>query len=218
MGTPTHNSPEVLRDEILADARRESDQILRRAQEQAQAILGKATAEAEKVRRDWLDHASTEASRRKELILATVQLEAGRLRSARVEALLQSVCDEVRRRLLAREGLEYREVLVELAAEALSKMVGEAFLVKLSPGDYTEFGVGLAENISHRVGRSPLNISISADATGTGGGVLVQDTDGRQVWDNRLAARLERLWPELRRQIAVQTALVATSDAIRGEP
>lgn len=218
MGTPTHNSPEVLRDEILADARRESDQILRRAQEQAQAILGKATAEAEKVRRDWLDHASTEASRRKELILATVPVEAGRLRSARVEALLQSVCNEIGRRLLTREGFEYRGAIVELAVEAVSKMVGESFVVKLSPGDYTEFGVGLAENISHRVGRSPLNISISADARVTGGGVLVEDTDGRQVWDNRLAARLERLWPELRRQIAVQTGLVATRDAIRGEP
>jgi len=216
MATPSRNSPDILREEILADARRESEGIIRRAQQEAEVLLGKATAEADKVRQERLDQARTEAARRKELILATVPVEAGRLRLARVETLLQSICDEVRRRLLAREGFDYREAIVVLATEAVRQMAGEAFVVKLSPADRAGYGAGLAEEIARRVGRAPLSITLSDETTITSGGLIVQDTEGRQVWDNRFVPRLERLWPELRRQIAVQTALVATSGSTGG--
>ncbi len=217
MATPNHHAPEILREEILADARRESEGIIRRAQQEAETLLANAAADADKVRQERLDQARVEAARRKELILATVPVEAGRLRAARVEALLQSVCDEVRRRLLAREGLDYRETIVALAAEAVSQMAGETFAVKLSPPDRADLGAGLAEEIVRRVGRLPLRITLSNETTITGGGLLVQDSEGRQVWDNRFAPRLQRLWPELRRQIAVQTALVAGSGSRGGE-
>ena len=217
MATPNHHAPEILREEILADARRESEGIIRRAQQEAETLLANAAADADKVRQERLDQARVEAARRKELILATVPVEAGRLRAARVEALLQSVCDEVRRRLLAREGLDYRETIVALAAEAVSQMAGETFAVKLSPPDRADLGAGLAEEIVRRVGRLPLSITLSNETTITGGGLLVQDSEGRQVWDNRFAPRLQRLWPELRRQIAVQTALVAGSGSRGGE-
>ena len=55
-------------------------------------------------------------TRQSELILATVSVETGRLRAARVEALLESVHEEARQRLLAREGFEYRETVIALAA------------------------------------------------------------------------------------------------------
>jgi vacuolar-type H+-ATPase subunit E/Vma4 len=95
-------------------------------------------------------------------------------------------------------------------------MAGEAFVVKLSPADRAGYGAGLAEEIARRVGRAPLSITLSDETTITSGGLIVQDTEGRQVWDNRFVPRLERLWPELRRQIAVQTALVATSGSTGG--
>jgi vacuolar-type H+-ATPase subunit E/Vma4 len=47
----------------------------------------------------------------------------------------------------------------------------------------------------------------------SGGGVIVHDAAGRQVWDNRLAPRLERLWPELRRQLAAQTGLLSPGES-----
>jgi hypothetical protein len=50
---------------------------------------------------------------------------------------------------------------------------------------------------------------ISDEPEMTDGGVVVATADGWQIWDNRRLSRLERFWPELRRQIAVQTALVA---------
>ena len=60
----------------------------------------------------------------------------------------------------------------------------------------------------YRIDGQSGEIAIVADAAMTDGGAIVQDAVGGQVWDNRLLARLARLWPELRRQIAVRAGLV----------
>ncbi len=199
----------ALCEEILAEARRRAEAILGRAREQAATLLGRAQAEAEAARRERLGLARAEATRRRELLLGTVPLETARLRSARIEALLASVQEEVGRRLLGRKGFDYRETLIRLAAEAVRQMTSEVLVVSLAPEDHARFGTGLAEEIARRVGRSPLRLTLAGDPAVTGGGLVVADAEGRQLWDNRLAARLTRLWPELRRQLAVQAGLVA---------
>jgi vacuolar-type H+-ATPase subunit E/Vma4 len=203
------NSTEVLREEILADARKEGEEIVIRARRDAEVFLTRAAAEADQVRQDRLDQARAEAARKSALILATVPVETGRLRAARVEALLDSVYEEVCQRLLTREGFEYREAVIALASHAISQMAGVDFVLKLSDGDYTILGDGLTGEIARRVGR-PVSITISHEPGITGGGVVIEDAEARQVWDNRLVKRLERLWPELRRLIAVETSLVPT--------
>lgn len=208
MATPNQNSAEILRAEILADARRASEEIIRRGQQEAEALLAKATAEADEARREQLEAARAEAVRRRELMLATIPVEAGRLRTARVEALLESVHEEVRRRLLARKGFDFREAVLVLAAEAIQRMPGSDFIVKHAAGDRGTLGDELAGEIAHRVGRSPLHITITSDSAANDGCLIIQDGEGRQVWDNSPVVRLERLWPELRRQIAIQTSLV----------
>jgi len=213
---PSHNPQNILHEEILAEARRESEQIVGRARQEAGVLLARASTEAEKTRQERLDLARAEAARRKELILSTVPIEAGRMRSARIEALLQSIHDEARRRLLARDGFDYRESITVLAADAVSRMAGNAFVVKLSPADHRALGNDLAGEIAGRVGRSPLTITISDDPTISESGLIIQDAEGRQVWDNRLPARLERLWPELRRQIAIHTGLVSGAESAGG--
>jgi vacuolar-type H+-ATPase subunit E/Vma4 len=203
------NSTEVLREEILADARKEGEEIIICARRDAEVLLTRAAAEADQVRQDRLDQARAEAARKSALILATVPVETGRLRAARVEALLDSVYEEVCQRLLTREGFEYREAVIALASHAISQMAGVDFVLKLSDGDYTILGDGLTGEIARRVGR-PVSITISHEPGITGGGVVIEDAEARQVWDNRLVKRLERLWPELRRLIAVETSLVPT--------
>ncbi len=205
--TMDQNSTEVLREEILAAARREGEEIVSRARQDAEVFLTSAVAEADRIRQERLDQARAEAARQSELILATVTVETGRLRAARVEALLESVYEEACQRLVAREGFEYLETVIGLASHAISQMAGDGFVVKLSEADQTILGDGLAEEIAHRVGR-PVSITISYEPGITEGGVIVEDTEARQVWDNRLVKRLERLWPELRRQVAVEATFV----------
>jgi vacuolar-type H+-ATPase subunit E/Vma4 len=217
MMNPANNSTKILCEEILAEAHRKGEEIIRHAREQAKSLLVQASADAETVRRDHLNQVRADAARRRELLLATVPVEAGRLRSARIETLLESVLEEVQRRLPVHEGFDYRETILRLATEAVSQMTGDSFMAKLSPEDVEKFGAELGREICQRVGRSSLHITVVEDGTITGGGVVIQDTDGRQLWDNRLAARLDRLWPALRRQVAVLTSLVTAGGPPRGD-
>ncbi len=205
--TTNADSTELLREEILVEARKEAEELILRARQDAEAFLARAAAEAEEMRRERIDQARKEAARRSELILATVPVETGRLRAARVEALLGSVYEEARRRLIERTGFDYREVLVTLASDAIGRMAGNGFTVNLSETDRAVVGDQLAGEIENRVGR-PVTITVSFRRDMGESGVVIEDGDGRQVWDNRLTKRLERLWPEMRRFIAVQAAFV----------
>jgi len=217
MATPNQNSPDVLNEEILAEARRECDEIVRRAQSESAALLAAAKAEAEKIRREKLDAARLEATRRTELMLATIPVETGRLRSARIEALLENIHEEARHQLLT-QSFDAHETVVALAADAVRRMPGTDFVIKISAADHAAFGGKLAEEIRQRTGRSPLNVTVSADPAMACVGVVVQDAEGMRIWDNRLLPRLERLWPELRRQIAVKTSLVENNEPTGGVP
>jgi V/A-type H+-transporting ATPase subunit E len=205
--TMDQSSTEKLREEILADAGREAEKIVIRAKQDAEALLTNAAAEADRLRQERLNEANAEAARQSELILATVPVEIDRLRAARVEALLATIYEEASERLLGREGFEYRETVIALAAHAIRQMEGDTFVVKLSGADQAILGDALVEEISGRVGR-PVSITISNAPDISEGGVIVEDGEARQVWDNRLLKRLERLWPELRRQIAAYANFV----------
>jgi len=216
MATARQDSPDTLREEILADARREGEAVVARARQEAEALLAKTKAEAERARQERLAQAHAEAARVRELILATVAVEAGQLRSKRIELLLQSVEAGARDRLRARKGFDYRETITALAAEAVSRMAGEAFVLKLASADNAAFAAGLVEEVVRRVGRTPLRLVLADEAAISEGGVVIQDAEGCQVWDDRLERRLARLWPELRRQIAVQAALVVPTGQVEG--
>lgn len=213
--TTSQESAEKLRAEILSDAQKKADEIVGRATEDAERFLSAAALEADQVRQEVLDHGRREADRRRELVLAAIPVETGRLRAARLEALLESVYQDVRQSLLNHKGFSYREALISLAAHAICRMAGETFVVRVSEGDRTMLGNGLSEEIERRVGRSVI-INISYEQSAPGAGVVVEDGEGRQVWDNRFIKRLDRLWPELRRRIAIQTSLV-TKTGIAGD-
>jgi V/A-type H+-transporting ATPase subunit E len=205
--TTNEDSTEILRQEILTEAEREAEEVVFRARQEAEGFLAKAAADAEQMRREKLDQARKEADRRSELILSTVPVETARLRAARIEELLGSVQDDARRRLIDHRGFDYREAVIGLAAGAIRRMGGDGFIVRLSEADGALIGDGAAGEIERRAGR-PVRITLSLEQTMTGGGVVVEDGAGRQVWDNRLATRLERLWPEMRRHIAVEAGFV----------
>lgn len=211
--TTNADSAGILREEILAEARSVSGSIVNRARQDAEALLADAAVQADMVREEQLERARAEAARRRDLILATVAVEAGRMRVRRIESLLEFVHEEARQRLVAHDGFEYRKAVINLAAIAASQMAGVAFVVKVSEADRTLLGDGLAEEVRQRIGRPALNVTVSYEPDIAGGGVIVEDAEARQMWDNRLLRRLERMWPELRRQIAVQASFVPRTES-----
>jgi len=203
--TPDEPNPQdVLREEILADARRQAERAVRRAEREAEDALQKARKEAEADRASRLDAARREAERRRNLILAAVPVEEARMRARRTEEVLDAIRDEARRRLAERGGEEYRRTLVRLAAEAVSNMAGERFVLELGAADLKAVGNGLADDVRKAVGREGLQIAVAPQPADIEAGIIVRDDDGRQVVDNSLAARLERLWPALRLAIGAR--------------
>lgn len=216
MPAPNSDSPQIIREAILEDARSQSDEILNRAKREAESVLSKARREVEEMRQGLLEQARAEVARRTNLILATIPVEAGRLRLRRIEALLESILQAARQRLEAREGFDYRKAIIALAAEAIGHMAGEKFVLQLSPADQLALGEGLAEEITRCLNWARGDLAVTADLVNNEGGVRVQDQAGRQVWDNQFASRLNRLWPELRRQIAVETGMLAKGTTVGG--
>ena len=190
----------VLSEEILADARRQSERLIRRAKTDAEQIVAKAEAENEKEHRERIEAARAEAHRRSALVLATVGVEAGRMRIRRAEEVLQGIYNEARKRIERREGFDYRQTVVVLAAAAISRMEGNRFVLTISEADREALGAGLAEEVSRRVGRKGLDVTVNTEGAAAGG-VIIRDAEGRQRWDNSLAGRLERFWPALRPEI-----------------
>jgi vacuolar-type H+-ATPase subunit E/Vma4 len=199
---------------ILSDARQESERLVRNAEHEARDLLAQARAEADTARQECLGRARTEARRRAELVLATIPVETNRLRLARIEWLLDSIRAEAHRRLLTRQGFDYEETLIRIACAAIRQMGGESFILIVSPADRVEFAAGLKAEIPRRLDQRSLQLEISEDPALVGGGVLVRDTSGHRVWDGRLTARLQRLWPELRAHLTAETGLTTSNPSL----
>lgn len=196
-------------DAIMAQAHQQADARIQRARDDAATLLARAAADAGSMREARLGAVREEASRRRKRLLATVPVEANRLRSTRVEAVLESIRDEALQRLRRHDSYDYRNSLVALVADAIRQMEGDTFVVVVSPVDIALLDGTFVVDTGRRAGRTPLTVTPLSDAGLADGGVVVRDADGRQIWDNGFPARMERLWPELRRQIAVRAGLAA---------
>jgi vacuolar-type H+-ATPase subunit E/Vma4 len=209
-----------LREEILADAHRQAKRLIRNAERDAEALIAKANEESDEERRRRLATAEETAERKRVLALASVPVEVGRMRALRVERELLLLRERVRDRLSARDGFDYDRLLVSLATDALQQMEGDAFVLELSKRDLQDFKDSLPAAVLERLGNRSIRLAVSDAPATVENGVIVRDSEGRQVWDNSLAARLERLWPLLRNQLAeyVDTRPPASPPSSGGRP
>lgn len=202
MSMTEHDPSAVLRQEIGDDARRLCDDILSCARRDAEALLGREGSAAIEDRLKRLEEARSEGARRRDLTLAAVFVETRRLYLARIETLLGSIREEAQKHLAARNGFDLRESVINLAGEAVRGMSGDEFVVRLAEGSRPVLGGALEEEIASRSGRPGVKISVFWDSRMSDDGPIVTDAAENQVWDNRYRARLERLWPQIRRAIA----------------
>lgn len=216
MEPPRQNPSDALCAEIIAQGRRESDEIRRRAEAEVSSLKAAANSEAERIRRETLEAARAKAARRKETILTTVTVERRRMYSARVETLLETVRHEIQNRL-AIANSQNRETIIALAADAICRMPEEVLVLEIFGDGVPKDTAGLAEEIRRRTGRSGLKLEIATNASPAGSGVIIRDVARTQLWDNRLSSRLERFWPELRRQIAAFEGLDGKNNTAEGQ-
>jgi len=198
---------EALKAEILAQARARAASIAAASEAEAGRLLAEARTGAEAARAARLETARAQAARARELALASVPVEAVRLRAERLAALLQTVQEDAARRLDEEcERAGRGRVAIALAADAIGRMEGRAFVLTISSEDLRSAGKAFVEEVALRVGRGPIKLAVEEDPEALAG-VRVRDAEGRQLWDNRLAARLERLWPGLRGRLLAEAGL-----------
>jgi vacuolar-type H+-ATPase subunit E/Vma4 len=197
------DSSEALCNEILAGAGRERDEIVQRATRDSDDLLKKAHAGADSARQKRIEEARAEGNRLKDITLASASVEARRLRLERIETLLDSVREDVIKKLSAlRSDGDYSDIIVDLAASAIEGMAGNDFTVRLSEEERSVLGTDIGRRIAEKAGCPDGNVKVLFEPTSHGGGPVIEDATGTQVWDNRFPVRLERLWPQFRRLIA----------------
>lgn len=211
MPAAVQNSPNALCGEILAEARRQCDAIAKAAEAEAEHIVTATTKEVNTIRHEHRQQAEAEAARRRAVILATLPLEVEQLRSRRVDSLLTSIRDRIRARIAAPQP-DASNIIADLAAHAIRNMSGDEFTVSISAQNRSALP-DLAAAIAQRAMRTALNVRITANDEVIDDGAIIESADGSQVWDNRLSARLQRLWPELRRLIAARAFLHESAPA-----
>lgn len=187
--------------DILKEAHAEAERLIDHARQDAEALLATTRATGEKAGQEQLAEARQECAHRKEKMRASLPVDCERLRAACIETLLEVIHDDIRNRLLRKEGFDYRETLAALAATAIDRMEGTDFEVIVSAGD-NDVGATLEASIRQHTKKSGLEIRVVPDPAIQESGLIIRDRAGRQLWDNRLTARLDRFWPELRLQLA----------------
>lgn len=219
MPATVEDAQDKLHQEILADARRQADRILRRARQEAATMVEQARREAERQRDEWLASARATADRRTALLLARLPVDQGRMRAVHVEKLLTAVRDEAATRLAPRQTPLARDLLLARIAEAIDGMAGDTFELSLSPADSQTLAEIDLDALRRMTGKPTLCIERGAPLSDQDSGPVLRDAAGRQIWDNRMTARLRRLWPALRRQLATATRLnAALTNPAEGQP
>lgn len=203
-------SPARLCAEIVAQARHAAEETVREARERGDALIAAAQRAAEAKAERALAAARREAERRRNQLLATVAVETNRIRDTHTEALLTAVRDEIATRLVPEALPDYRAVVVALVADALRHMDGNEFTVALRPSDVQAWGEQFALDVAAATGLAHPVLNVVGDPT-IASGAIVRDRCDRQIWDNRLASRLDRMWPELRGQIADRCELLRST-------
>lgn len=193
----------VLSDEILQDAQRRAERTRKRAEREAKKILKEAEAEAGATAEKALGAAQRRADRIADSILATVGQEAQRARLEAREAELTKLFERAIERLADRSTRDYPAVLATLAAQAIGAMRTDAVVLAFAGPDRPIVTEAWLEDVRRRAGGN-VAVSVSDAPAPIRGGVVARSADGRLLYDNSFAARLERRRPELRQQVAAR--------------
>ncbi len=204
-------SEKVLSDEILRDAGAKAERIRKRAQREANKLLAEAQRAAAAAAEKILAVARERADRAAGAILATVGQEARRDLLANQEAELDKLFEAARGRLGDRSWYDYPAVAAGLAAQAIAAMGAacgaDHVVLELAAPDRAMATEAWLAEVRRRVaaaGGVDVVIEVSSNPAPIDGGVVVRSADGRLLYDNSFAARLRRMRPELRQELAAK--------------
>jgi vacuolar-type H+-ATPase subunit E/Vma4 len=208
------DSESKLQQELLGDAQRQAERAMSRARSAAAKALAAAQEEHAKLRTLRLAETAQEAETQAHAIAARLRYETQRRWLTLREAALDRLFAAVLPRLEAGDGIDRERSLRQLLQEALEAIGPGAAEVRLNPEAARLLS---AETIAAVCAQAwpqsrpvPGVTRVIDDAQRAG--VLVVSADGRRVFDNTYATRLERLRGRLRALASVGAASAESDD------
>ncbi len=190
----------------MADAERRAQRRRAQAEREAGGILREARRQAEERRQRALGRAQVRAQREETRLRARTEQDVEAVRREAAQRILEQVQERARgelRRLA--DGPEHRGILVALALQGIEGMDGEEFELVLRPADREKWGQRLLWEVPAEAKREldrEVRVELAADEARGSGGLLVRSAGGRQVADQTFEARMERLWEQMRYELA----------------
>lgn len=215
METREPNSSERLCESVLVEARERVHGLTMEAQRRAGEILGRAEEEGRSLVQAAEEEAAAEGARKRAALLAAVGVRVERRRSAHVEGVLEGLRRELLARVEQAGGESFRGCVMRGVREAMGRMDGDEFSVCASAGTWERLGSGWVADLRGLGGKGEVSTRLVEDAGCVEGEVVVRDGAGRRFWRVDPLARIERGWPDLRRQVVA--VLGWESAAVSGE-
>ena len=196
------NHEDSLIEEILADARKKAERTVRRAAREAKQEIERAQKEAEKAASDAIDVARDKAGKEKNTVLATIEVEAARLRLDLEETVITEAFEAARKRLLDKRSYDYQAALSRLAVLAAQAIGGGRFRLAMSADDREAIDIeALRRRLTGQLGRD-IELIPADEPARISGGLILHSDDGTKLVDNSFESRLARMHDDLRRQVA----------------
>jgi len=189
---------EQLRRAILEQARRDAQRVVEQAKAEASASLQRAAVQAEQESQRQAAALERRLASDMEQALAQAQLEAQMLRLEQREALLQRVLAGATEQLASVAAWpNYPQLAVNLAREAVVRLGAPEVVLEADPQAQSALDAATLFALS-----AELDVVVTlGPALEAGLGVIARTPEGHRRYDNTLAARLERLYPQLRADI-----------------
>jgi len=192
---------DALVEEIKNDARKKAERIVHKAEREAAGIGEKAKREADAAREEILQSAQKKAEAEKNVILATVAVDAKRTEMDVKELPVSQAFDEAGKKLERRE-FDYPESAARLIAAAAKELGDEELRVALCERDFDTLDrEALAQRVTQLLDK-PVRLAYEKDGSISSGGVVVKSNDSRRICDNTYNARMRRLHDDIRRDAA----------------
>ena len=197
---PPQNNTQALENAIMAEAKRETRQLLDKAQREAAQIKRQAQTQIEPERQTILQQAQEDAETLESQAIASAQLEAQTLKLQRRERLLASVFETAQQRLQTipqSPDYVYADVAQQLIKEGIQHLKADELRILADPATQAFLTPAVLKELS-----DTLNVKLHiGDAQSQGTGVVLETLDGHRRYDNTLETRLARMMESLRASV-----------------
>ncbi|MCS6770378.1 MAG: V-type ATP synthase subunit E [Candidatus Caldarchaeum sp.] len=183
-------------DEVVQEALAAVERMLDEAQSEANRIIDRAADEVSRELSSLKEAGEAAIAASRQRIISTAEIQAKNMAIAAVEEEISKTFDMVMGRLekmASEDSFEYE--LKRLLDEAV-ELVGRDMIVSSN-----EKGLELLRKILSKSSYG-VEVRLSEKPIKTVGGLEARSADGQIIFDNTLEARLERIKPQLRNELA----------------